>query len=144
MAMNKTTVGEYMTRDVTTITADLKVDVAIETMRSSNVRRLPVVSRVGDRVIGIITLADAEAAMPRGASFMGAAEEIPEIKEVMTDDPYMIGPTETLGRAAQLMVNHKIGALPVVEDGRIVGIITESDLFRFIVKQFQEDGATGA
>jgi len=138
--IHQTTVGEYMTRDVTTITADLKVDVAIETMRNANVRRLPVVSRVGDRVIGIITLADAEASMPRGASFMGGSDEIPEIKEVMTDDPVMITPDETLGRAAQLMVNHKIGALPVVVDGKIAGIITESDLFRFIVKQFQDGG----
>lgn len=142
MPFQKTTVGEYMTRDVTTITSDLRVDVAIETMRSANIRRLPVVSRVGDRVIGIITLADAEAAMPRGANFMGATETIPEIKEVMTDDPVMIGSDETLGRAAQLMVNHKIGALPVVVDGKIAGIITESDLFRYIVKQFHDGGDT--
>lgn len=140
MPFHQTTVGEYMTRDVTTIMSDLKVDVAIETMRTANVRRLPVVSKVGERVIGIITLADAEGAMPRGASYMGADETIPEIRDVMSADPITIGPDETLGHAAKLMVNHKIGALPVVADGKIAGIITESDLFRYIVKQFHDGG----
>ncbi len=136
MTMDRTTVRQLMTTDLVTITKELKCDVAIELMRSNNVRRLPVVGS-GDRLIGILTINQAEIAMPKGTSFWsgGEAEEIPEVRDVMTDFVYTIEADQSIGRAAQMMANHKIGALPVVEEGRLIGIITESDLFRFLARE---------
>lgn len=134
--MHRTAVREIMTDEVITITQNLKCDVAIELMRSNDIRRLPVVG-TGGRVIGIITLNQAELAMPKGSSFWGTgeAEEVPSVKDAMTDFVYTIKPDQSVGRAAQMMANHKIGALPVVQDGELVGIVTESDLFRFLAEQ---------
>jgi CBS domain-containing protein len=57
----------------------------------------------------------------------------------MTADPLTIGPEATIGEAAQLMLDHKVSGLPVIEDdGRVVGIITESDIFRLVVREWNK------
>ena len=135
MAMQRRTVREIMSSEVVTITRHASCDVAIDTMGEHDVRRLPVVGSNG-RLIGIITMHQAELAMPEGTSFWSSGEEkIPEVKDVMTDFVYTVEPDASIGRAAQMMANHKIGALPVVEGDRLVGILTESDLFRFLARQ---------
>lgn len=140
--MHETPIHDVMTREVISITPDLKVDVALETMRARGIRRLPVLSRRTGRVAGIITRDDAALAMPSGATFYGqgtSLEEIPSVREVMTTDVATIGPDETVGHAAQRMAERKIGALPVVdEEHQLVGLVTESDLFRHIARHFGE------
>jgi len=136
--MPQSPVREIMTQEVLSIAPDLKVDVAIETMRANSIRRLPILSSTG-RVIGIITLEDARVAMPKHGNFMESADEVPLARDVMTDYVYTIGPDAKVGRAAQMMVNHKVGALPVVEDHKLLGIVTESDLFRYLAAQYEEE-----
>ena len=60
-------------------------------------------------------------------------ERLP-VREVMTPDVVVVEPTTRVQDAAQLMVDRRIGGLPVVEDGRVVGIITETDVFRVLVE----------
>jgi len=126
-------VREVMTEDLVTIESDLPVDVALETMRSNNVRRLPVVSETG-RVVGILTLYDALLATRQESDdFMSAVvARMPTVKDAMTANVTTIGPDDSVARAARLMTRHKIGGLPVVEDHKVVGIVTESDLFRYL------------
>ena len=144
MTMTQANVREIMTTDVISISRDLKVDIAIETMRANNIRRLPVLSST-DRLIGIITIDQAQLAMPRGSSFYAARsdDEMPTINEVMTDYVYTIEPDVPVGMAARKMVDHQIGALPVLDDEKkIIGIVTESDLFRYLAAEM--DGETEA
>jgi acetoin utilization protein AcuB len=139
--VHDTPIREVMTKSVITIEPGLKVDVALETMRANGIRRLPVVGRTG-RLAGILTIDEATRAMPEGVTFAGAGDTltggIPDIRDVMTRDVKTLGPDALVAQAAQLMVEHKIGAVPVVEDHVVVGIVTESDLFRHIARYFGE------
>jgi CBS domain-containing protein len=128
-----------MTKDPVTIAPHLPLDVALETMRANSIRRLPVVADTG-RVIGIITLYDALLATRTGESWLGeVVSEMPLVKDAMTANVHTIGPDETVGRAASQMNTFRVGALPVVENMRLIGIITESDLFR-ILAEMQPEG----
>ena len=143
--MAQSTVREVMSTNVVSITRDLKIDIALETMRANSVRRLPVLSSTG-RLIGIVTQDQAQLAMPKGSSFYSerSLETIPTIKEVMTDYVYTIKPDAPIGLAARKMIDHKIGALPVVEDKELLGIITESDLFRYLAAEMDAQAEKAA
>lgn len=132
--MNTLTVKDVMTRDVASISSELTVDIALQTMREHEVRRLPVVGE-NDRLMGIITLMDAAVAMPRGSTYFSASplEDVPTVRETMTANVITIGPDEPVVAAARLMLSNDIGALPVVEALKVVGIVTESDLFKTLV-----------
>jgi CBS domain-containing protein len=132
-------VRDIMTTNVLSIDPDLGVDTAVELMRSNSVRRLPVVSDSG-RLIGIITLEDARLALPKDLRDEHGynREAPPAVREVMTDYVYTTQPEEPLGVAARRMVNHRVGALPVLEDRRLVGVVTESDIFRFVAEQYEQ------
>ena len=138
--MKDTLVQDIMNRDVIAIAPELGVDAAAELMRSNGIRRLPVVNAT-NRVIGIITIADALEVLPanlRNDEGFNRTEP-PEVREVMADYVYTASPEEPVGVAARKMVNHKIGALPVVENLRLIGIITESDIFRFVAEQYERE-----
>jgi CBS domain-containing protein len=111
-------------------------------MEHRHVRRLPVVQ--DGRLVGIVTWGDLRAAGPSAATTLSVYEwrallERATIAECMTRDPITIAPDATTLEAAQQMLEHKIGGLPVMEDERVVGMITESDLFRLLLAN-----ATGA
>lgn len=139
------TVGEIMTRDAIAIDPDLGIDDALEIMGANSCRRLPVVSNTG-RVIGIITRAQAREARsgPTRGTFGGNVENLPKVRDVMTDYVYTVDPGVSLAMAAKMMVNHRIGALPVVEEHKLVGILTESDIFRYVAAQLEEEEAAAA
>lgn len=136
-------VRDLMTHDPVVIAAEVGIDVALETMNASSVRRLPVVSETG-RVIGIITREDVRAALPRGALHLAAnpEEPMPSVKDVMTTDVITIRPDDLLDRATKLMLHRKVGGLPVVENIRLVGILTESDIFRWVAGEWDQAGQT--
>lgn len=121
-------VRQVMAEPVTSIDPDLRINVALEVMRSNDIRRLPVVSKTG-RLIGIVTLDQAQLAKAENS---GLGEELPFVRDVMTDYVYTIGPEETLDEAAKLMVSHDISSLPVMDGDKMIGIVTESDLFKFL------------
>ena len=131
-------VHNWMTQKVVTISPEESLLTAQELMEERGIRRLPVVE--GGRLVGIITHADILRAIPVEAS--GDLWEFDclhplaklTVKEVMTSDPLTVSPGATLEEAALLMQEHKIGGLPVVDEGHLVGIITESDIFAAMIE----------
>jgi CBS domain-containing protein len=127
-----------MAKEVRTIERNDKLSSAENLMKERRIRHLPVVDENG-RLAGIISAHDlAHAAL---SSAMGFGEKANEgfldtvvAKEIMTDEPVTIAPDEDVRTAAGLMVEHKVGCLPVLENGRLVGLLTESDLLRYIVE----------
>ncbi|MEI8308957.1 MAG: CBS domain-containing protein [Chloroflexales bacterium] len=123
-----------------TINLAAPVSDALALMREHDVRRLPVVIDTGE-VRGMITQGDirgADIMRVAGLDPLDIAQALRRVKvyEVMTHDPLTITPETGLREAALLMIENKIGGLPVVDDqNRVIGIITESDLFETLVLQ---------
>ena len=117
---------------------------AYELMMIHRIRRLPVLE--GARLVGIITLSDLlEAKQPDPSHRLNLAEVAHElarlvVSTVMRPHPICIFDNDTVGRAAELMLEHKIGGLPVLDsDQRVVGILTESNLFNLLAAQWRDD-----
>lgn len=132
-----------MTRDVVTITPETTLPEAHRLMTEKRIRRLPVVQ--DDRLVGIITRGDVRGAEPSEATSLSIWElnyllAQLSIDEIMTTEVVTVAPETTIRDAAQLMLDNKISGLPVVdEENRVVGIITESDIFRLVASQWMED-----
>jgi acetoin utilization protein AcuB len=140
--MKQELVRDWMTRDVVTVTPDTTLPEAHNLMTDHEVRRLPVME--AGRLVGIVTRGDvrrAEASDARSLSVWELHYLIGKIKidEIMTPDPIAISQDATIGEAAQVMLDYKVNGLPVVNrDGKLVGIITESDIFRIVAQQWKE------
>jgi acetoin utilization protein AcuB len=113
-------VGNRMTKDPVTITSDEFLTQARQKMEVGRFRRLPVVS--GGRLVGIITDRDMRA-------HIGYLERT-RVNAAMTEKVRTVSPSITMEEAAQIMLKFKIGGLPVVENGGLVGIITTSDVMK--------------
>jgi acetoin utilization protein AcuB len=133
-------VKDWMSRDVLTVSPESSVLDAGRMMIDHTIRRLPVVEE--GRLIGIVTHGDV-----RGARAMSAiGVDIWElsyqlsrltVREIMTPNPVTVSPDDTIGVAAQRMLKYMIGGLPVLDhQGNLVGIITESDIFRLVVRDW--------
>jgi CBS domain-containing membrane protein len=124
-------VRDVMTSEVTTLQRNDKLTLADDIMRLGRIRHLPVVDENG-QLAGIVTQRD----LFRGAlaKALGYGERAQRqlmdtlvVKEVMTSEVITTTPDTPLAEAAHVLVERKIGCLPVVEAGRLVGIITEGD-----------------
>jgi acetoin utilization protein AcuB len=136
--MKKNHVRDWMTPNPITIDPKTTLPEAHKLMKECHIRRLPVVDR--GRVVGILTLGDIREASPSDATSLSIFElnyllAKLNVEKIMTRDPITIAPAATIREAAQIMLEHKIGGLPVVEDEKLVGIITESDIFRVLVQE---------
>ncbi len=126
-------VGERMTKRPITTHPDTPIDDALKLMRDSKVRRLPVLDK-GGKLVGIVTEKDLLYVSPSPATSLSVHELhylISKIKveDVMAKDVVTATEYTPLEEAARIMADNKIGSLPVMRDGRLVGIITETDLF---------------
>lgn len=125
-------VRDRMTAPAITIDPKTPIYDALALMKEKRIRRFPVVK--GRRLVGVVTWTDLMRASPSPATSL-TVWEIPyllmkaPISEVMTRNVITIAPPATIEDAAVLMRRHKIGGLPVVEQGAVVGVITESDIF---------------
>lgn len=133
----KRTVAEIMTANPTTVTPRNAIRTAINLMREGGYRRLPVVDR--GRLVGIITDRDLRRAanspfVVREQWYDNFILDHIEVGSCMTPNPLTIEPSAPIAEATRLMRNHKIGGLPVVTDGQLVGIITETDLLDFLIE----------
>ena len=131
-------VHERMSRHPITITEDIPINSALKLMRDEKVRRLPVLNKKGE-LVGIVSERDLLYASPSPATSLSIHELhylISKIKvsEVMTRDVITVSEYTPLEEAARIMSDNKIGSLPVMRDGKLVGIITESDLFRIFIE----------
>lgn len=113
-------VGNHMKKKPVTVTPGEFLSQAREKMLQGAFRRVPVVSE--GRLVGIVTDRDLR-------QHVGYLERT-KINAVMTEQPRTVTPTTTLEEAASLLLKHKIGALPVIQEGQLVGIITTSDILQ--------------
>ncbi len=136
--MRKYLVRDWMTPEPIFISPKATLPEAHRIMRDSKIRRLLVVDK--GKVVGIITKGDVREAGPSDATSLSVFElnyllAQLTIDKVMTRDPVTISSDASIFDAAQLMLENKIGGLPVVDEGELVGVITESDIFREMVQQ---------
>jgi acetoin utilization protein AcuB len=131
-------VRERMTRHPVTIDQDTSVTDALNFMRQNRVRRLPVLDKKG-RLVGIVSEKDLLYASPSPATSLSVYEigyllSRLKVKEIMTRDVITVDDDCFLEEAARIMVDHRIGGLPVLHDEELVGIITETDLFKVLLE----------
>ena len=130
-------VAHIMTRNPATVTPRNAIRTAINLMREGGYRRLPVIDR--GRLVGIITDRDLRRAanspfVVREQWYDNFILDHIEVGSCMTPNPLTIGSNASIAEAARLMRNHKIGGLPVVDEGQLVGIVTETDLLDFLIE----------
>ena len=135
-------VGQFMTTDLFTVHPEDVVDFAASLMDWRHIRHVPVEDNDGN-LVGLVSHRSLLRMVGKG---MSGAERAPvPVKDIMIEDPVCVTPTTPTLEAIEHMRTHRIGSLPVVEDGRLVGIITERDLIRVAAmlfeKQLRENGA---
>ena len=131
-------VRERMSTQPVTIPADVTITKALQVMRQNEVRRLPVLDEEGN-LVGIVSEKDLLYASPSPATSLSIYEmhyllSRLRVTELMTTEPITVSPDTPLEEAARIMADNKIGGLPVMEDGRLVGIITETDIFKVFLE----------
>jgi acetoin utilization protein AcuB len=125
-------VTRWMSKTVFATRPDSKLIDAIELMTDHRIRHVPVID--GDRLVGIISDRDVRNALPRRSEVHGAvspichASLVRRASEVMTKHPLTIPKDFSIHEAAEIMCREKIGALPVMDDGHVIGIISSEDL----------------
>jgi len=136
--MNTQLVRNWMTPNPITITPQTTLPEAHRLMDEHYIRRLPVIKQ--GKLVGIVTRGDIRQAQASNATTLSVYElnylldQIPA-KEFMAYRPITISPDAPIAEAARLMLQYKIGGLPVIENGELVGIITETDLCRLLILQ---------
>ena len=125
-------VKSRMTSNPYTIAFDAPITEVIELMREKNLKRVPVVQ--GEKVVGIITQGDLQKVSPTKATTLSIFEinyllSKTKVSDAMTKEVITVSPDALLEEAAVLMRDNKISTLAVVKDSKLVGIITESDIF---------------
>jgi len=131
-------VKELMTRDVISAPPSMLMIEARSLMVKERIRHLPVTASGGE-LLGIVTDRDVRLNLPSQATSLSVWElnhllAKLTLEEVMTRTVITVGPDRPAREAAQLMVDHQIGALPVEEGGRLVGIVTETDMLRAFIR----------
>lgn len=134
-------VHERMTRHPTIVPPSMPVADALKIVREQGIRRLPVVDGKTGRLIGIVTEKQLLYASPSPVTSLSVHElhyllSKLTVQEVMSTDLYTVGEDTPVEEAALTMVDRNVGALPVMRDGDLVGIITETDLFKTFVELF--------
>jgi CBS domain-containing protein len=131
-------VREWMTSLVLSVSPNTSISSAHQIMKENVIRRLPVVEN--DRLVGIITLGDVREASPSDATTLSIWElnylwAQLTVEKVMARQVITVAPEDLIIDAAALMLERKISGLPVVDaKSNLVGILTESDIFRMLVK----------
>lgn len=132
-------VRDWMSTPVIAVGPGTTILGALRVMEMNDVRRLPVLAGVG--LAGIVTREDLHALLGHGEGLAQEAEQ--PIEKVMRSPVMTATPDDTLERAAEIMLENGISGLPVLEDGRLVGMITESGIFRAFMQLLglRESGA---
>ena len=132
-------VKNRMSENPRTVSLDSSVHEAMALMKSSNIRRLPVVEK--DKVVGIVTIADLNQASPSSATTLSKHElnyllAKTKIRDILPKNQKVItiNPENYIETAARIMRENKVSGLPVIDDnGKLVGVITETDIFDALI-----------
>jgi CBS domain-containing protein len=132
---------DVMTKDPLTVTPTETIGQADELMNTNKIRQLPVVQ--GKDLVGIVTDRDIRSFLS-GSLLEGVAarEEAlnTEVREIMTTEPMSVSPDDDLQEAIELMIDEKIGGIPVVDETEgLVGIVTYVDVLRCFLNRLQEE-----
>ena len=119
-------IHSLMIPDPITITSKASISDAIDLMKRNSIRHLPVVSK-GKMLKGFLTLADLKQGLI--PSMLGDLS----LQDLMIKDPITVEPDDDIETAAQLIYKYKIGGMPVVKNGKVAGIITETDILRAFI-----------
>lgn len=136
-------VKDWMTTDVMVVEPSTPMLEAHKRMRENKIRRMPVCD--SGQVVGIITRSDVRQAQPSDATSLNVWEinyllAKLQVRDIMSKDVKTLHPEDTVKSAATLMYDNRIGALPVIDnEGKLAGIITESDVFRIMIAWFNEE-----
>ena len=130
-------VRDFMTRKPITISPEAAFPEAISLLRTHKIRRLPVLE--DHKLVGIVVEEDLLSNQPSPATSLSVHElyyllERLQVRQIMTHPVYTVGGECPLEDAARIMVEKKISCLPVMEDSLLVGIITETDIFKTLVE----------
>ncbi|MBP8002501.1 MAG: CBS domain-containing protein [Chloroflexi bacterium] len=130
-------VKERMSHPVITVKSDVPIMEAMNLMKEERIRRLPVIK--DNKLIGIVSDKDLLNAAPSDATSLSVWEVnylLSQIKvaDVMTKSVLTVTEDTPIEEAARIMADNKIGGLPVMHDGRIIGLITETDLFKVFLE----------
>lgn len=131
-------VKDRMSKGAKTVGLDTSLTEAFRIMKENGIRRLPVMDK--EKLAGIVTLSDLNQAAPSSATSLSIHElnyllARTKIKDIMPKKQKLltIGPENYIETAAKLMRANKISGLPVVDNGKLVGIITETDIFEALI-----------
>ncbi len=131
-------VGDRMAKPVLSVAPETPVQDALAQMRSDKVSRYPVMNKKG-KMVGIVCESDLLNASPSEATTLSVWEinyllSKITVERVMSKNVITVNEDSTLEEAARLMADHRIGGLPVIRDHEVVGMITETDLFRLFLE----------
>jgi len=129
-------VKDVMSREVRTVQRNDELGVADKLMKDERIRHLPVIDEAGD-VCAVVSQRDLfRGALLRALGYGSRAEETllrqVVVKEAMSADLFTTTPDTPVAEAARVMVERRIGCLPVLDGGKLVGIVTETDFVRLI------------
>jgi CBS domain-containing protein len=135
-------VRDWMTPNPIRATPHTTLPEALKAMDTHHIRRLPVVE--DGKLVGIVTRGDLRGAQPSEATSLSVFEvnylvDKILLERLMTRHVITVTPETTVSKAAALMLKNTIAGLPVVTGGQVVGIITESDIFRLVVNTWQKE-----
>lgn len=133
--MSEGLVKESMTSPVTSISSDTSLSEARKIMTAKNIRRLPVVDN--DALVGIVSFTDvlqAKLAKSTTMDILDLSQQVltMQVADVMSKQVISIEQTASIAEVAAIMLEKKISGVPVTDNGKLVGMITESDLFRLL------------
>lgn len=130
-------VKERMSKPVITVNPNLPINEALNLMKDEQIRRLPVIDK--GKLVGIVSDKDLLNASPSIATSLSVWEmnyllSKITIKDVMSKNVFSVEENTPIEIAARTMADNKIGGMPVLRDGKVVGIITETDLFKIFLE----------
>jgi CBS domain-containing protein len=130
-------VRDLMEREVVTLAAGETLDLASDIMTLGRIRHMPVVS--GETLVGVLSQRDLFRAAISSVLELGAAAERSylatiRVRDAMSADVITIAPTASVREAVHIMVERRVGCLPVTEDDKLVGLLSESDCMRYLAR----------